>query len=455
MFSSTIIFTENKFFGLNFFFSRLANPTLQAYSVVNPIGTISQVQTAKEFIDENSPYQVATYTRPDIVFNSGKGSHLFDSEGNQYLDFTAGIAVTGLGHSHGGIAKVIAEQASTLIHASNLYYNQYTPQLSKALVEVTKKAGGFPSAHSSFIANSGTEANEAALKFARKWGKVQGGSNESSKVELVSFTGSFHGRSFGALSVTPNPKYQAPFGPMVPGVKTGKFNQVEGLKELITENTAGVIVEPIQGEGGVNVATPEFLKAVRERCTEVGAALIFDEIQCGLGRTGSLWAHQNFPGIQPDILTVAKALGNGFPIAAVVVNEQVSSAIKVGDHGTTYGGNPLGSRIALEVLKRISSPKLLEGVKIRGEIVSAKFTEFQKKYPKLVKEYRGKGLIQGLELTVPASEVTSIALNKKLLIINAGEKVVRFIPALNIPISDLKKGLDILDTALETVNSKL
>lgn len=389
------------------------------------------------------------------MFHSGKGSHLFDSEGNQYLDFTAGIAVTALGHSHSGVAKVIAEQASTLIHASNLFHNQYTPQLSKALVEVTKKAGGFPSAHSSFIANSGTEANEAALKFARKWAKIQTGNNETSKVEFVTFNGSFHGRTYGALSVTPNPKYQAPFGPMLPGVKVGKFNQLDGLKDLITENTAGVIIEPIQGEGGINVATPEFLKAVRDRCSEVGAALIFDEIQCGLGRTGVFWAHQNYPGIEPDILTVAKALGNGFPIAAVIVNEQVNNAIKAGDHGTTYGGNPLGSRIALEVLKRLSSPKLLEGVKIRGEIVSSKFESFQKKYPKLVKEYRGKGLLQGLELTVPASEVTSIALNKKLLIINAGEKVVRFIPALNIPIPELKKGLDILDTALEMVNNKI
>lgn len=368
-----------------------------------------------------------------------------DSNGVEYIDFTAGIAVTGLGHSHDAITKVISEQAGVLMHCSNLYYNEYTPQLSKALVE---KTGGF--AHSCFIANSGTEANEAALKFARKYGKIQNGGSNTSKIELVAFTGAFHGRSFGALSVTPNPKYQAPYGPMVPGVKIGKFNDVDGLQSLITENTAGVIVEPIQGEGGINSASPEFLKSIRDRCTEVGAALIFDEIQCGLSRTGKLWAHQNY-GVEPDILTVAKALGNGFPIGATIVNESVNDAIKIGDHGTTYGGNPLGARISLEVLKHLTHKKLLNGVSKRGEILSAAFDKFKKEYPSLIKEKRGTGLIQGLELNIPASEVISQALEKRLLIINAGEKVLRFIPALNIPIPDLNSGLNILDEVFKSL----
>lgn len=407
-------------------------------------------------MDKYAEYQVATYSRPTTVMKSGLGSYMWDIRGNQYIDFMAGIAVTGLGHSHPSISRILHDQASTLMHSSNLYYNEWTPQLSKALVEVTKSAGGMPDAHSSFIANSGTEANEAALKFARKWGKIQGGGNDSSKVGLVSFTGAFHGRSFGALSVTPNPKYQAPFGPMVPEVKTGTFNDVDGLEALIDENTAGVIVEPIQGEGGVNPATPEFLVALRKRCTEVGAALIFDEIQCGLSRTGSLWAHQNFPAeVQPDILTVAKALGNGFPIGAVIVNETISNAIQVGDHGTTYGGNPLGARVALEVLNELSSKHLLQGVEKRGKILEQKLNQFKEQYPDLVVERRGMGLIQGLELSIPAHHVTSRAHQDGLLLINAGTNVLRFIPALNIPIPLLKEGLQIINNILKSINNDL
>lgn len=380
---------------------------------------------------------------------------MWDIRGNQYIDFMAGIAVTGLGHSHPTVSRILHDQASTLMHSSNLYYNEWTPRLSKALVEITKNAGGMPGAHSSFIANSGTEANEAALKFARKWGKIQGGGNDSKKVGLVSFTGAFHGRSFGALSVTPNPKYQAPYGPMVPGVKTGTFNNVAGLDTLIDKNTAGVIVEPIQGEGGVNVATPEFLTALRKRCTEVGAALIFDEIQCGLSRTGTLWAHQNFPDVQPDILTVAKALGNGFPIGAVIVNETIHNAIQVGDHGTTYGGNPLGARVALEVLEELASKPILHGVTKRAKILETKLNSFVEHYPALVSERRGLGLIQGLELKIPAHHVTSRCHDEGLLLINAGPNVLRFIPALNIPIPVLQKGLQTINSILRSINKDL
>lgn len=387
---------------------------------------------------------------------SGLGSYMWDIRGNQYIDFMAGIAVTGLGHSNPTVSRILHDQASTLIHSSNLYHNEWTPRLCKSLVETTIEAGGMPSAHAAFISNSGTEANEAALKFARKWGKVQGGGNDSKKVGLVSFTGAFHGRSFGALSVTPNPKYQAPYGPMVPEVKTGTFNDVAGLKTLIDKNTAGVIVEPIQGEGGVNPATPEFLVALRKRCTEVGAALIFDEIQCGLSRTGTLWAHQNYPAeVQPDILTVAKALGNGFPIGATIVNETISNAIQIGDHGTTYGGNPLGARVALEVLRELSSKPLLQGVSKRGKILESKLDSFIEKYPLLVKERRGTGLIQGLELTIPAHHVTSRCHDQGLLLINAGQNVLRFIPALNIPIRVLQNGLSTLNSILRSIHKDL
>lgn len=405
----------------------------------------------EKFVTSHDQYQVATYSRPNIVMAKGTGSYLWDAQGKQYIDLMAGIAVTGLGHSHPAISRILHDQASTLIHASNLYHNEFTPVLCKNLVDATKSSGVFDDATSAFICNSGTEANEAALKFARKYGKVVGGSNDSTKTNIVNFTGAFHGRSFGALSVTPNPKYQAPFSPMVPNVKTGTFNDTSNLETLIDEDTAGVIVEPIQGEGGVNPATPEFLAALRKRCDEVGAALIFDEIQCGLGRTGTLWAHQNY-NVKPDILSVAKALGNGFPIGAVIVNQKIHDAIKVGDHGTTYGGNPLGAAVALEVFSQLSSHKLLTGVGKRAKILEKALDDLVEDFPGLVKERRGAGLIQGLEIDIPVHHVTSRAMDQGVLIINAGPTTLRFLPALNIPLNLLKSSLKTLRTIIKDIN---
>lgn len=303
-----------------------------------------------------------------------------------------------------------------------------------------------------FICNSGTEANEAAIKFARKAGKVVDPSG--GKHELVSFQNSFHGRTMGALSATPNPKYQKPFAPMLPGFKYGTYNDVAAINELVTEKTCGVIVEPIQGEGGVMVGTEEFLVALAARCREVGAILIYDEIQCGLGRTGTFWAHASLPkSAHPDIISTAKALGNGFPIGATIVNQNVSEKIAVGDHGTTFGGNPLGARLAHYIVSRLSDPKLQADVITKGEIFRKHFQKLQSKYPELVKEIRGRGLILGLQLTQDPSPIVSAARERGLLIITAGTNTLRFVPSLTITESEIDEGIKILDEAMQVATT--
>jgi acetylornithine aminotransferase len=286
-------------------------------------------------------------------------------------------------------------------------------------------------ARSVFICNSGSEANEAAIKFARKSGKVLDPSG--SKFEFVSFQNSFHGRTMGSLSATPNPKYQKPFAPMLPGFRYGIYNDVAGIKDLVTENTCGVIVEPIQGEGGVIVATEEFLVALAKRCREVGAVLIYDEIQCGLSRTGTFWAHASLPKeAHPDIITTAKALGNGFP----------------------FGGNPLGARLAHYIVSRLSDPKLQEGVLVKSKLFVKHCEELRGKYPKLVKEIRGRGLHLGLQLTQDPTPIVTAARERGLLVITAGTNTLRFVPSLTIREEEIEEGFAILDEAMRVVSTE-
>jgi acetylornithine aminotransferase len=385
----------------------------------------------------------------------GKGCILYDNENRAYLDFTAGIAVNSLGHADPAITRIIENQAETLIHASNLYYNPWTPTLSKLLIEETQKQSPGSPLEQVFIANSGSEANEAAIKFARK---VQYSKDPNSKQrDIVSFHGSFHGRTYGALSATPNAKYQPPFGPMLSGFRYGTFNDVEGVNEFVNENTAGVIVEPIQGEGGINVATPEFLSALRKGCDEVGAVLIFDEIQCGLSRAGQLWAH-TASGVHPDILTTAKALGNGIPIGATLISGDVASHIKTGDHGTTFGGNPFACRIAHHVFGQLAQPKLQEEVGMKSTLFFSAFDTMNQKFPGVLKEVRGRGLIVGYQLTdeakSKATEVVTAARERGLLIITAGDGVIRIVPPLVISAEEINHGLAILEEAMEVVFKK-
>lgn len=403
-------------------------------------------------VNEQAPYMVKTYVRPPPMFVKGEGCYLWDVENRKYLDFTAGIAVNALGHCDPEMSKIIAQQAKTLIHTSNLYHNPWIGALSELLVQKTLDSGSMHDARAVFISNSGTEANEAAIKFARKSGKVLDPSG--AKHEIVSFHGSFHGRTMGALSATPNPKYQKPFAPMLPGFRYGTYNDVAAVKNLVTENTCGVIVEPIQGEGGVIVATEEFLAALAKRCREVGAVLIYDEIQCGLSRTGTFWAHASLPKeAHPDIVTTAKALGNGFPIGATIVSDTVSEKIVVGDHGTTFGGNPLGCRLAHYVVSRLSDSALQSDVISKSKIFTKHFKDLQNKYPGLVKEIRGRGLHLGLQLSQDPTPIVTAARERGLLVITAGTNTLRFVPSLTITEAEIEEGFSILDEAFSVVTT--
>lgn len=401
------------------------------------------------------------------MFVKGEGCYLWDAENRQYLDLTAGIAVNSLGHSDPRMCQIIAEQvlqavyvcistqltfsqAKTLIHTSNLYHNPWTGALSQLLIEKTLESGGMHDASSVFICNSGSEANEAAIKFARKVGKVVEPSG--TKVEVVSFKNSFHGRTMGSLSATPNPKYQKPFAPMLPGFRYGDFNDVSAIESLVTEDTCGVIVEPIQGEGGVMIATDEFLTALAKRCRAVGAVLIYDEIQCGLSRTGTFWAHSHLPKeAHPDIISTAKALGNGFPIGATIVNSNVASKIMVGDHGTTFGGNPLGSRIAHYLVSRYADPTLQADVLAKSEIFRKHMSTLMQKYPSLVTEVRGRGLHLGLQLSQDPTPIVTAARERGLLIITAGTNTLRFVPSYTITEEQIEHAMRILDQAMSIV----
>lgn len=413
--------------------------------------TTSSLNKSQSFINEIDPYQVTTYSRPKIVFEKGKECYLWDLEGNKYIDFTAGIAVTVLGHSNPEIAKIMFDQANTLVHCSNLYHNLWTGTLSEKLVSKTKESGGMHNASRVFLANSGTEANEAALKFARKYGKKI----SEDKFELITFETSFHGRSMGALSVTPNPKYQAPFKPLVPGVKVAKPNDIKSVEAIISDKTCGVIIEPIQGEGGVRPIDKDFLVKLRQLCDQHNAILIYDEIQCGLGRSGTFWAHSKLPKeAHPDIVTMAKALGNGFPIGATMITEDVEKALKVGDHGTTFGGNPLGSRIGSYVVDEISKPEFLKHVEEKSEIFKVKLNELKEKFPNDIVDVRGDGLILGVQFDKDPSPIVEKARDLGLLVITAGGNVIRFVPALNIKDDVIIEGLTLFESAVKSVLSK-
>ncbi|KAL8820520.1 MAG: hypothetical protein Q9191_007499 [Dirinaria sp. TL-2023a] len=397
-----------------------------------------------------APYMVATYVRPPPVMAKGEGCYLWDIENRRYLDFTAGIAVNALGHCDPEMSRLLYQQSQTLVHTSNLYHNPWIGALSQLLVQKTLEAGAMAGASKTFICNSGSEANEAAIKFCRKVGRTS--TPDGSQHEIVSFQGSFHGRTMGALSATPNPKYQKPFSPMIPGFKYGTYNDIASIPSLITPNTCGVLIEPIQGEGGVNVASASFLQALRDRCNEVGAVLVYDEIQCGLSRTGTLWSHASLPrSAHPDILTTAKALGNGFPIGATIASEEVARCVVTGDHGTTFGGNPLACRLAHHVLSRLSEPSLQAGVLAKERVFREGFETLKRRFPDRITEIRGRGLILGLQLDRDPTPIVTAARERGLLIITCGTNTLRFVPPLVISEEEIEEGLRILGDAMEVV----
>jgi acetylornithine/N-succinyldiaminopimelate aminotransferase len=370
---------------------------------------------------------VGSYARAPVEFVRGEGARMWDTEGNEYLDFLCGISVTSLGHCHPRIVAAIHEQAPRLMHASNLFYTAPGMLLGERLSK--SSLGG-----KVFLCNSGTEANEAAIKLARK--AKRGG-------DVVVVHGAFHGRTYGSLSATPQESKQAPFAPLVPGFRAVQPNDPQALAAAVDDNTAAVLLEPIQGETGVHVLSEELLEVARAACDEHGAALIFDEIQTGMGRTGTLWAYEQ-TGVVPDALTAAKALGGGLPIGALVTGPRLADVLEPGDHGSTFAGGPLVSTAALAALELTDDPELLANVDAIGE----RLREGLARLPHAI-EVRGRGLMLALELDVPAPEVVSRALLEQRLILNAtGPSTVRLLPPLTIGPEDADEGLRRLAAAL-------
>ncbi|GAA5915065.1 hypothetical protein JCM6882_006771 [Rhodosporidiobolus microsporus] len=423
-----------------------------------------------------------TYARPSFILTRGKGCKLYDTQNREFLDFSGGIAVNALGHADEGVAKVLQDQSRKLVHNSNLWHNEWSGELAYLLVQKTKEFGGLGYAKDSaeangkaedgglkvFFTNSGTESNEGALKFVRKYGKyVSAQANAAGaekgvtaptdeKVEIVSFRDGFHGRSMGALSATWQDKYQAPFAPLVPGFKPATLNDIASINEAITEKTCGVIVEPIQGEGGILEASEDFLRALRKRCDEVGALLIFDEIQCGLGRTGSLWAHGSFPvDCHPDIVTMAKPLANGLPVGAILMKDKVADVVKIGDHGTTFGGQPLQTRVAHHVVSRLATSSFLSQVFTAASTLHSRLSALPSLFPRLISGApRGRGLILGLPFKTDAyvQRVVKLMRERGVLVLSCGKQTVRFVPSLTVSEEEIEKCVDVLESCLVVLN---
>jgi acetylornithine/N-succinyldiaminopimelate aminotransferase len=385
-----------------------------------------------------SQHVLQTYKRQPAVLVRGEGARLFDEDGRSYLDFLSGIGVCVLGHGHPGLAEVIADQSRKLIHTSNLYYHPMQGQLAAKLAAMS-------GLQRTFFCNSGTEAVEACLKFSRRYWYSKGVKN---RTQFVALQHGFSGRTMGALSVTANAAYREPFGPLIPGVTFVAPDDIKGLEAAVTESTAAIIAEPIQGEGGVRPLSDDFAAAIARVTKATGTLLIADEIQCGLGRTGYPFHFQSF-GWTPDLVTVGKAIGSGVPIGAALVAEHVAEQIFAGDHGTTYGGNPLATRVALYVLEQ------LEALRPHIGEASAKFESallaLQRKH-KVVTGVRGAGLMRGLELAVDAQPVVAAALDAGLIVNRTAEKVVRMLPPLVVTAEDIDEAASILDRALLSVS---
>jgi len=383
-------------------------------------------------------FVMGTYARQPVVFVRGEGARLWDSEGREYLDFLAGIAVCGVGHSHPRVAAAIAEQARTLVHVSNLFHNPLQAKLAQRLTVLT----GMEKA---FFCNSGAEANEAAIKIARKWAKQHKGPDCH---EIITFQGSFHGRTLATVTATANPKYQAPFTPLPEGFTYLSLHDLAALDEAIGEQTAAVMIEPIQGESGVKVVDPDFLSAVRALCDESGVLLILDEVQCGLGRTGHFLASQR-AGVQGDIVTLAKGIANGIPMGCCLARGDAANTLVPGDHGSTFGGQLIACATALATLDVLEDEGLIDNAARVGEHFLAELWSLQSRHPQLIKEARGAGLMVGLELNVPRAKDVLKSLMECGIVVNAvGDTILRFLPPLMVTEADCNKVVDALEIVL-------
>ncbi len=393
--------------------------------------------TGTEIQATEARYVLQTYKRQPVVFVRGAGARIQDIEGRSYLDFISGIGVSVLGHGHAALATAIAEQSAALLHTSNLYYHPLQGQVAARLSSLS----GLQRA---FFCNSGTEAMEACLKFARRFWYTQG---VRGRTQYVAFDHGFSGRSMGSLSVTANPHYREPFEPLIPGVTFIAPEDTAALDAAVTSSTAAIVLEPIQGEGGVRPISPAFAAAIEAACARTGALLIADEIQCGLGRTGAPFYFQTL-GLTPDLVTVGKALGGGVPVGAALVAEHVAAQVLPGDHGTTYGGNLLATRAALVVLEELMDRGLLQHVVTVGDYFGSQLQGLADRYPTLVREVRGAGVMRGLELTVDAAPVVEGALQRGLLVNRTAERVVRLLPPYVVTSAEIDEAVATLGAVL-------
>lgn len=394
----------------------------------------------QEYIDTAEQELLHTYNRFSLVLDHGEGVYLYDTDQKAYLDFAAGIAVCALGYSNEAYKNALKDQVDKLLHTSNLYYNVPT-------IEAAKKALKASGMDRIFFTNSGTEAIEGAIKAAKKYAYTRDG---HAGHEIIAMKHSFHGRSIGALSVTGNAHYQEPFAPLMPGVKFAEYNNLESVKELVTDKTCAVIMETVQGEGGIYPADPAFIEGVRRLCDEKDILLILDEIQCGMGRTGEMFAWQNY-GVKPDIMTCAKALGCGVPVGAFFLTQRVADkSLAPGDHGTTYGGNPFVGAAVSAVFDQFKACDILGHVKEVAPYLEQKLDELVEKYDFLVTR-RGKGLMQGVVCKLPVGKVAAAALEEGLIVITAGADVLRFVPPLVIEKQHVDEMIEKLEKALLSV----
>jgi predicted acetylornithine/succinylornithine family transaminase len=387
----------------------------------------------KELIDRAEQYIFPTYTRSPVVLTKGKGMKVWDSEGKEYLDFASGIAVLNIGHLHPRVVEAIHKQSKTLMHVSNLYYSEPQIKLAELLVKHSF-------ADKVFFCNSGAEANEAAIKLARKVKKDKG---ESNRYEIITMENSFHGRTMATLSATGQKKFHHGFEPLLDGFTYVPFNNSKAVEDAITDTTCAVMVEPIQGEGGVNCPSPDYLKNLRDICDQNGLLLMFDEVQVGMGRTGKLFAYQHY-GVEPDIMTLAKAMAGGMPVGAMLAKEEIASSFSRGTHASTFGGNPLSSAAGIATMEALIQDKILENCQEMGEYFYSKLLSLKEKHS-FIKKVKGKGLILGIELSFECAEIAMDCLKRGLLIICTMGNILRFLP----PLIITEKEIDILIKTLD------
>lgn len=400
-------------------------------------------KTATQAAPVPSDHIMGVYSRTPLAFERGEGARLFTTDGEAYLDCMAGIAVNALGHANPKLVQAVKDQAEKLWHVSNIFTIPGQEKLAKALTDATF-------ADVVFFTNSGTEAIECAIKTARKYHWAKG---HPERIDIIGFDGSFHGRTLAAVNASGNASYLEGFGPRMPGFIQLPFDDMDALKAAVGPTTAAIIVEPVQGEGGARALSVESLRALRKLCDDTGTLLILDEIQCGLGRTGKLFAYE-WAGIEPDIMAVAKALGGGFPVGACLATAEAASGMTVGSHGSTYGGNPLAMAVGLAAMEELNSPELLAHVNEVAGYFTQQFAGLKERYPDVVADIRGKGLLIGLKLLTPNREFMQHARDQHLLIAGGGDNCVRLLPPLTLTLDEAREAVEKLERACEAARTK-